>query len=82
MQRVAILGLGIMGGGMAANWLSKDFGVTVWNRTEGDMGQRLNDFTLRLLDNDRREIYRQNGIPAPKPQATDGSWQPPAVVRQ
>jgi 3-hydroxyisobutyrate dehydrogenase len=33
MQRVAILGLGIMGGGMAANWLSKGFGVTVWNRT-------------------------------------------------
>src|ERR1700723_3685444 len=33
MQRVAILGLGIMGGGMAANWLSKDFEVAVWNRT-------------------------------------------------
>src|ERR1700759_3189823 len=33
MQRVAILGLGIMGGGMAANWLSKDFEVSVWNRT-------------------------------------------------
>jgi 3-hydroxyisobutyrate dehydrogenase len=33
MQRVAILGLGIMGGGMAANWLSKGFEVSVWNRT-------------------------------------------------
>jgi 3-hydroxyisobutyrate dehydrogenase len=33
MQRVAILGLGIMGGGMAANWLAKGFGVAVWNRT-------------------------------------------------
>jgi 3-hydroxyisobutyrate dehydrogenase len=33
MQRVAILGLGIMGGGMAANWLAKGFEVTVWNRT-------------------------------------------------
>jgi 3-hydroxyisobutyrate dehydrogenase len=33
MQRVAILGLGIMGGGMAANWLAKGFGVSVWNRT-------------------------------------------------
>ncbi len=33
MQRVAILGLGIMGGGMAANWLAKGFAVSVWNRT-------------------------------------------------
>ena len=33
MQRVAILGLGIMGGGMAANWLAKGFEVAVWNRT-------------------------------------------------
>jgi 3-hydroxyisobutyrate dehydrogenase len=33
MQRVAILGLGIMGAGMAANWLAKGFAVSVWNRT-------------------------------------------------
>ena len=33
MQRVAILGLGVMGGGMAANWLAKGFEVSVWNRT-------------------------------------------------
>src|ERR1700748_218558 len=33
MQRVAILGLGIMGGGMAAHWLAKGFSVSVWNRT-------------------------------------------------
>ncbi len=33
MQRIAILGLGIMGGGMAANWLAKGFEVSVWNRT-------------------------------------------------
>src|SRR5580698_7122096 len=33
MQRVAILGLGVMGGGMAANWLAKGFAVSVWNRT-------------------------------------------------
>ena len=33
MQRVAILGLGIMGAGMAANWLAKGFEVSVWNRT-------------------------------------------------
>jgi 3-hydroxyisobutyrate dehydrogenase len=34
MQRVAILGLGIMGGGMADTWLSKGFPVSVWNRTK------------------------------------------------
>src|SRR5579871_5215165 len=33
MQRVAILGLGVMGGGMASNWLAKGFDVSVWNRT-------------------------------------------------
>jgi 3-hydroxyisobutyrate dehydrogenase len=33
MQRVAILGLGVMGGGMAANWLAKGFEASVWNRT-------------------------------------------------
>ena len=33
MQRVALLGLGTMGAGMAANWLAKGFQLSVWNRT-------------------------------------------------
>jgi 3-hydroxyisobutyrate dehydrogenase len=33
MQRVALLGLGVMGAGMAANWLTKGFALSVWNRT-------------------------------------------------
>ena len=33
MQHIALLGLGVMGSGMAANWLAKGFAVTVWNRT-------------------------------------------------
>jgi 3-hydroxyisobutyrate dehydrogenase len=33
MQRVGLLGLGIMGAGMAANWLAKGFDLSVWNRT-------------------------------------------------
>jgi 3-hydroxyisobutyrate dehydrogenase len=33
MQRVALLGLGAMGAGMAANWLAKGFQLSVWNRT-------------------------------------------------
>ena len=33
MQQIALLGLGAMGSGMAANWLAKGFGLSVWNRT-------------------------------------------------
>ncbi len=33
MQRIALLGLGTMGSGMASNWLAKGFPLTVWNRT-------------------------------------------------
>ena len=33
MQRIALLGVGTMGTGMAANWLAKGFPLSVWNRT-------------------------------------------------
>jgi len=33
MRRIALLGLGTMGAGMASNWLAKGFELTVWNRT-------------------------------------------------
>jgi 3-hydroxyisobutyrate dehydrogenase len=33
MRSIALLGLGTMGSGMAANWLAKGFALTVWNRT-------------------------------------------------
>ncbi|HKI14395.1 MAG TPA: NAD(P)-dependent oxidoreductase [Roseiarcus sp.] len=33
MQRIALLGVGTMGAGMAANWLKKGFPLTMWNRT-------------------------------------------------
>jgi|WetSurMetagenome_2_1015567.scaffolds.fasta_scaffold52769_2 3-hydroxyisobutyrate dehydrogenase len=33
MKRIAVLGLGIIGGGIARNLLRKGFPVTVWNRT-------------------------------------------------
>jgi 3-hydroxyisobutyrate dehydrogenase len=33
MQRVALLGLGVMGAGMASNWLAKGFALSVFNRT-------------------------------------------------
>ncbi len=33
MERIALIGLGIMGSGMAANWLDKGFDLIVYNRT-------------------------------------------------
>jgi|GEM_PF-2901909 len=33
MEKIAYLGLGIMGQGMAANLLKAGYPVTVWNRT-------------------------------------------------
>lgn len=33
-ERVALLGVGIMGGGMAASWLRRGFEVSVYNRTK------------------------------------------------
>ena len=39
--------------------------VVVWNRTEGDLGRRLDGFTLVVLDRDRHEVFRKEGNPAP-----------------
>jgi glucose/arabinose dehydrogenase/azurin len=39
--------------------------VAVWNRTEGGLGQRLDGFTLLVLDKDRREVFRKAGNAAP-----------------
>ncbi|MDB6123350.1 MAG: putative rane-bound dehydrogenase [Pedosphaera sp.] len=39
--------------------------IVVWNRTDGDFGKRLDGFTLTVLDGNRREVFRKNGIPAP-----------------
>jgi azurin len=41
--------------------------VTVWNRTEGDLGQRLQGFNLTLLDGSRNELFRATRTPAPTP---------------
>jgi glucose/arabinose dehydrogenase/azurin len=39
--------------------------VSVWNRTEDNLGKRLDGFTLTLLDNARQEVFAQKAIPAP-----------------
>lgn len=40
--------------------------ISVWNRTDGTLGKRLDGFTLTVLDGSRKEIFKQQGIPAPK----------------
>ena len=44
--------------------------VTVWNRTDADLGKRLEGFTLIVLDGGRREVFRKTGIAAPSPSAS------------
>ncbi|MCS7046456.1 MAG: HEAT repeat domain-containing protein, partial [Gemmataceae bacterium] len=39
--------------------------IIVYNRTDGNLGRRLDNFTLRVLDQDRREVFRKDNNPAP-----------------
>jgi putative heme-binding domain-containing protein len=39
--------------------------IVVYNRTDDNLGRRLHNFTLRVLDADRQETYRRQEIPAP-----------------
>ncbi len=40
-------------------------GVQVWNRREGDLGKRLEGFTLKILDAGRNVVFEKKGVPAP-----------------
>ena len=42
--------------------------IVVYNRTEGDLGRRLDGFTLIVLDENRQESFRQDRIEAPREQ--------------
>jgi len=44
--------------------------IVIYNRTESDLGKRLNSFTLLVLDNSRGETFKQQDIPAPEKSAT------------
>jgi putative heme-binding domain-containing protein len=39
--------------------------VTVWNRTDGTLGKRLDNFTLKLLDADQKIVFIKKDNPAP-----------------
>jgi putative heme-binding domain-containing protein len=40
--------------------------IVVFNRDDGDLGKRLEGFTLRVLDSARIEVYKRTGIAAPQ----------------
>jgi putative heme-binding domain-containing protein len=40
--------------------------IVIYNRNEGDLGKRLDGFTLSVLDANRQQIYQQTKVPAPK----------------
>lgn len=43
--------------------------IVIYNRTDGDLGNRLSGFTLKVLDNRRNEVVKLAGLPAPQPKA-------------
>ncbi|MDG1809097.1 MAG: GDSL-type esterase/lipase family protein [Pirellulaceae bacterium] len=54
-------------------WWELDLGATVpldeviiWNRAEGNLGQRLNGFTLQILGENRNKVFEKKNLPAPK----------------
>ena len=56
-------------------WWQLDFGeekviekIVIWNRTEGNLGERLNGFTLKVFDASQKIVFEQTNIPTPKPQ--------------
>jgi putative heme-binding domain-containing protein len=40
--------------------------IVVWNRTDGDLGKRLQGFTVKVLDKDRKVVFEKRGLPAPE----------------
>ena len=44
--------------------------IVVWNRTDGDLGRRLEGYTVTVLDGQRREVFQQTGLSAPNPKGT------------
>ena len=59
--------------------------IVVYNRTDGDLGKRLDGFTLKVLDGDRKRGLSQDGIEAPRASVHDSTSARrirPARVRQ
>jgi putative heme-binding domain-containing protein len=58
--------------------------VIVYNRAEGDLGKRLDGFTLKVLDNSRVEVFSREKLPAPESRGEYkiGAPSPQGVVRR
>jgi hypothetical protein len=58
--------------------------VVVWNRTDTNLSNRLNNFTLRVLDAKRQVVFQSLKNPSPKEKAafSVGSASPERIVRQ
>jgi putative heme-binding domain-containing protein len=57
--------------------------VVVYNRTDGNLGKRLNNFTLKVLNAQRQVVFEKKKIPAPPVKTTlaVGGENPERVVR-
>lgn len=75
----------------ASPWWEVDLGaeypidnIVIYNRTDGDLGKRLDGFTLQILDGNRNSVYHKDAIPAPKVKAEIqiGGSGPEGVVRR
>jgi putative heme-binding domain-containing protein len=58
--------------------------IVVWNRTDGNLGTRLSNFTLRVLDKERRTVFLSEKNPAPKEKVefAVGAAAPERIVRK
>jgi putative heme-binding domain-containing protein len=58
--------------------------IVVWNRTDGNLGSRLNNFVVRVLDADKRTVFQSVKNPAPKEKAEFkvGAAAPERVIRK
>ena len=58
--------------------------IVVWNRTDGNLGTRLNGFTIRILDGKKNEVFLQAKNPAPetKSEFKVGASSPERLIRK
>jgi len=58
--------------------------IVVWNRTDGNLGTRLKDFDVRVLDAKKQEVFASKKNPTPKEKAeiTVGASSPERLIRK
>src|SRR5262249_22194556 len=58
--------------------------IVVWNRTDGALGDRLKNFTVRVLDADKTTVFQsvKNPAPAPSAEFAVGAGSPERVIRK